>query len=226
MASVSRPLEIYDELKRQILANALPPGKRLRIKDLADSFSTSPTPVREALRALERDGLIVITPNVGAEVAPFGVQEVREHFFVRSHLEALAAEMAAAHLTAEDFQKLDRLIGDQHAADRERDGVRFAALNRDFHETIYAVIPNRLLYRLIFDLWVGNRFRVVFSLNPVKMRESIDEHREILKALRERDGARARELTLQHKLNTATAVTKLLEMESAFAERPLDGSNR
>lgn len=207
----TKSLRVYDDLKRRILNGELKAGVRVQVRDLAREYGVSPTPVREALRMLEADGLVVIRPNASVEVASMSVREIEEVYFMRGHLEALATEMATPHLSDKDFAELVRLDEQMNAAAEQRDGARYAALNKEFHNVIYAASPNKLLTKTIAQLWDGGtKFQVVFHFAPHHISRSSAEHRQLIALLRAGNAAGAAELTRKHKLAAGQALIDFL----------------
>jgi DNA-binding GntR family transcriptional regulator len=205
---------VYDSLRRQILSGALQPGARLVLREVAQLHNTSELPVREALRMLQRDGLVVMIPHAGARVASMTLREVQETYFIRSHLEALATETAADNLRAQDLQALDQALAAMAEAIEHGSGVDYARLNKEFHRLIYGASPYRRLQDLIFNLWDGGaKFQVIFQLRPDRMKASHDEHNAILERLKSKDGKGAAALMLEHKLKVAQTLSDYIALE-------------
>lgn len=207
----TKALVIRQRLREDILSGRLRPRTRLRVRDLAAEFAVSPTPVREALRMLESDGLVVITPNSSVEVASMSVREVEEFYFIRSHLEALATETAAANLTPANLAGLHQINDAMAAAADRGDGLEYAALNKRFHSAIYGACPYPRLTRLIEDMWNGgSKFQAVFRAAPQRMPQSQLDHDELLRLLEAGDAKGAADCTLKHKLSGAQVLIDLL----------------
>ncbi|RMH42026.1 MAG: GntR family transcriptional regulator [Alphaproteobacteria bacterium] len=119
------------------------PGERLREEKLAERLALSRTPVREALRRLEAEGIVEHRPRVGAVIRRLGQAEIVELYEMRIVLERTAAELAARHGIAAQFDTLAALNADIAAA--RADPVRGAAINQDFHRTLYGAARNRFL---------------------------------------------------------------------------------
>lgn len=133
----------YDRLLQSIREGVFAPGDRLREEDVADRLSLSRTPVREALRRLEADGIIEHRPRQGAVVRQLSHTEVVELYEMRVVLERTAAEMAAKHGTAPEFDALDDL--NQLIAYERGNPARAAAINQEFHQGLYLAGRNRFL---------------------------------------------------------------------------------
>jgi DNA-binding GntR family transcriptional regulator len=130
----SRPTLVADALREAILRGELSGGQPLRQDELAQQFELSPTPIREALRQLEVEGLVVYTPNRGAVVSQLSVQEIAEVYDIRVVLEAAALRWAFPYLTTSDIDRAEQVI---HITD-QADAGQWAMLNWQFHEIMYS----------------------------------------------------------------------------------------
>src|ERR687895_2377905 len=203
---------IYAALRERILANDIAPGTRLVMRDVANEYDASDIPVREALRMLERDGLVETTPYRGARVTTLTAKEVEETYFIRSHLESIATGLAAERITDAELAQLDSLMIDMRAAVDAQDGPTFSDLNLEFHRTIVASCGNDMLRELTMDIWRRHSgFQRVFRMMPERMAISQREHEGIMAALRDHDAERASSLALLHKLSVRDSVSKLVE---------------
>lgn len=133
----------YDHLFQAIETGALRPGDRLLEVELAQQFGVSRTPIREAIRRLEADGIVVHKPRIGAVVRTLGQQEIVELYEMRIVLETTAAEMAAKHASMAEIRTLKSLNADMAAA--AQDPVKVAILNRKFHRCIMQAARNEFL---------------------------------------------------------------------------------
>ena len=111
---------IYLALRERILSNDIEPGTHLVMRDVANRYDASDIPVREALRMLERDGLVETAPYRGARVTQLTAKEVEETYFVRSHLESVATGLAAERITDAELTRLDELMSEMQDGRRRR----------------------------------------------------------------------------------------------------------
>lgn len=207
-------LRIYESVRRKILSGELPPGRRLIIRQLAFEHNTSDIPIREALRMLERDGLVEMIPYRGARVVMLSAKEIEEGYLIRGHLESLATRTAVGHLTDDHFAQLDRCMRDMARALDDADSLRYAELNREFHDLIFSASPHRRLQELIDNIWDGQSgYQMVFRLSPQWLWSSYQEHRRIVQALRDGDSDTAAEIALRHKLAAGQALIAGLQEE-------------
>jgi DNA-binding GntR family transcriptional regulator len=203
---------IYAALRERILSNDIAPGTRLVMRDVANEYDASDIPVREALRMLERDGLVETIPYRGARVTTLTAKEVEETYFIRAHLESIATGLAAERVTDAELAQLDALMSRMQAAVDAQDGPRFSELNVDFHRTIVAGCGNDMLRELTMDIWQRHSgFQRVFRMVPGRPAKSQSEHEGIMAALRDHDAERAAKLALLHKRSVGESVSELVD---------------
>ena len=198
---VTKADRAYDGLRHAILTGALGPKEQINPKEVAAEFGMSVIPVREALRRLEQEGLVVIRPHIGAAVRELPVAEQKENLLIRSELEALAARLAAPLMDDETLNRLQDLLEQGQLCIDEKRYEQFGALNREFHMVSYDVIAERSLLRLIEQQWDQvPRAASVFALVPEHAIIAQQEHVALLDAFRRRDAEMAANLTREHKL--------------------------
>ncbi len=180
----------YERVLAQIRSGELRPGDRLTETDLAGRLRISRTPVREAIRQLEADGLVVHVPRVGATVRTLDYSEVMELYEMRTVLEATAARMAARAASDIEISELEEINADLAAA--TGDARRAYELNRLFHETFAKAAKNRFLIESMGALQKALLILGTSTLaDRARAEEAVSEHGAVLKALRARDGAAA-----------------------------------
>lgn len=186
---------LVETLRAQIVSGELKPGEPLRQELLADRFATSRMPVREALRVLESEGLVVLVPHKGAAVAPLDPAELEEVYEMRVAAETLALRRAIPELSNAQIDRAER-IQDRAEASGLRD---FGALNKAFHATLYAPCGRpRLLAHIAALGDIADRY-LTFTAGSLDYRDrSHGEHRALLAACRRRDEAAAVELLTRH----------------------------
>ena len=181
---------VYDWVLTQIRIGALRPGDRLTETDLAQRLQLSRTPVREALRQLEADGLVTHVPRVGATVRSLDYSEVMELYEMRTVLEATAARMAARAASDIEISELEEINADLAAA--IGDAQRAYELNRMLHETLAKAAKNRFLIKSMESLQKALLILGTSTLaDEVRARQAVAEHDAVLKAIRARDGEAA-----------------------------------
>jgi len=180
-------------IRELIITGELPAGKQLRQRDLAQRFHVSQTPVREAMRRLESEGLVVGDTHRGFTVVEPDDGPVEENFQIRAALESLGASLAARKIDEQGLAGLQALNDRMRAM--EDDDPRYAALNREFHFAVYSCAGSPLLLTLMRLLWAS------LQGGPRVLRshaESARQHDAILDALRAGDAAAASTRTYQH----------------------------
>jgi DNA-binding GntR family transcriptional regulator len=170
-------------LRDAIARGRLKPGTRLKQQDLARQFGVSPTPVREALRRLEGDGLVLYAANRGIRVAQIDYPEVEEIYLMRMALEGLAVRYAVPKLTPEDLSLLEDLQQRMRRAVARGHLRRLRDLNYDFHIAVYSRAGFRRLLQIIQALW-GLFPWDTLQVIPGRAVASMREHDAILRELR------------------------------------------
>jgi DNA-binding GntR family transcriptional regulator len=188
-------------VREAVITGELKGGTPLRQRDLAERFGVSPTPVREALRRLESEGLVRYDLHRGATVIDGAFGATEENYQVRAALESLAARLAATRMSEAELEELEAIHSElARCRDRSRQALE---LNRRFHFHIYEASRSPVLLALLRLLWRS------FPLEPQLRRplpESVRMHGEILAALRARDPDAAERLTREHILGAMALV--------------------
>ena len=203
--SLTKQERVYREVRERILSGAYGPGYRVVIDALAEEFEVSALPVREAIRRLEAEGLVIYRPNAGAQVAPAEPGVFDEEMTVLAILEGYATALAAPELTTADIEQLTAVNDRMIRAMEQMDSLTFGRLNQEFHAQIHQRCPNAALVAMLHD--VARRLdairRTVFIQIPYRGAESVSEHRALIELLSR--GAPADEIEAaarQHKLHT------------------------
>lgn len=208
----------YATLRRRIVEVALQPGERLVERDLAAELNVSRIPLREALRMLAAEGLVLLVPGKGALVSPFTPADVRDLFDVRESLESLAARLAALRATEETVKALRDRLAECRAATAAADVPRIAAANAAFHTEIIELAANPLLTSLMTPLAARTEwlFRLTSSRDPA---EQCTEHEDLfdLIASGNADGAAAAAYA-----HVATGRAPSLALASTWSDAPVD----
>jgi DNA-binding GntR family transcriptional regulator len=194
-----------DTLRQAILSGELPPNTRLVQANIAQNLGISTTPVREALRDLVKESLVVSDPHRGAVVRGLDIEEVREVYQMREALEPLLVPRVVGKLSETILDRCDDLVREM---DRVRDPVRFVELNAQFHGLFHRQIAGTRLGDVLSGLIDAAELYVHRSLQqqPDRMREANEEHRLILAAFRDEDVAAAKKLTRRHLRSTLSLI--------------------
>jgi DNA-binding GntR family transcriptional regulator len=197
MSSVNS-IRITKEIEETILSGRLKPRERLVEMDLISQFGVSRTVIREALKRLEAKGLIRTTPYRGAVVADLTTEEIEEIYFVRAELEKIAARLVLKHITQKEIQNLKKVSREVERHLRERTH-QMIEMDSDFHRMIFRACRNSYLYDMIDYLRTKAhivRFNA-WSL-PHRVEQSIVEHREMIKAIENRNLPQLEKLIVKH----------------------------
>lgn len=197
---------LYKVLEAAILDNRLEPGQRLHVDDLARQFEVSRIPVREALQALDANGWIEIRRRQGTYVVARTEAELEALFETRCLIEPQAARLAARRRTDDDLIELGELVEAGREAVEGTDVVAAARVNEQFHCVIARATSNSVLRRIAEG--IAKRTRFYFSqAHPERVWASVEEHAQLVSALRDRDGDAAASIGLAHITRTQNSLT-------------------
>jgi len=194
---ISKSDLVTDALRELITDRQLSPGTPLRQRDLAEQFDVSYTPVREALRRLEAEGLVARDVHRGATVAGTEPEELAENYRILAALEALAGTLAVPKISDGDIAEVEDLY--QQVAACDPGDERLAELNRRFHFRIYECARSPMLLLLMRLLWRS------FPAGPQAGRphaESVRQHAQLIEALKRRDEDRVAAVIREHVLGS------------------------
>lgn len=201
--------QAYGEIRDRILERQLLPGEWLREEDLAATIGVSRTPVREALGKLHGEGLVVLTPNRGAQVTEWAEQDLNELFSLRALLEGFGARLAASKITPDQLVELESLA-DQMEGEvaSSASPQRLAPVHRTFHLLVATAAANRRLQVVISSVtqlaWLQ---RTLERYGPEYMNRSTTQHREIIAALRAGNPDWAQSIMVAHVLGARDIFT-------------------
>ena len=203
---------VYDFLKLNILNGKLKPDEKIVVTDIAKMLGVSGIPIREALTKLEAEGLIAITPHIGASVISIDKAKFEEIHVIRTELEGLATRLAAHCLKEEDFKHLEQVLKDSEEAYKAFDLNELTELNEEFHFTIYRRCPNQSLYKMIVELLNKSRFASCsLVISETRAKNSMEEHRLIVEALRMNDGEKAGQIVMQQKRDSWATISRSID---------------
>ncbi|WP_295691253.1 GntR family transcriptional regulator [uncultured Maricaulis sp.] len=211
------PASVVDQLaariRARILGNEFKPGEALRQEALADVYKVSRMPIREALRRLEVEGLVVFHPNRGVTVSEVSAAEMSELFDIRQQLEPGLFAQAIERAGASDIAAVEAIRARETAALAEGDTARLGALNREFHAALHAPADRPRTQAIVLSLnqHIDRYVRLQLSLGANARKTANSEHDGLLDALRSRDPIAGANRMVQH---IATARRAL---EKAFA---------
>jgi DNA-binding GntR family transcriptional regulator len=197
--STSLSTIVQNEIEQMILKGVLEPGQRLNEQQLALQLGVSRGPVREALRGLERAGLLTAIANLGMFVRKVGIEEAIELYDVRGLLFGFSCSRLAEKITADQTAELRKLIAQMNDMVEGKDSSRYYQLNLLFHDLIVSYAGNARVAQIYRAAVQEGHLLRQRALQPAaSMRESNDEHAEILDAICAGQGDRSRRLAEQH----------------------------
>jgi DNA-binding GntR family transcriptional regulator len=203
---------VLAELRRSILEGELVPGAQILQDRIAEQLGVSRVPVREALKMLEGEGQVSYAPHRGYFVTELDAAELMEVYRIREILEAEAVTGALPHLTDDDYERMQEAIADMEAAEENGDIVALTSANRRFHFALIEPCGQTRLIRIIRQLWDStDPYRSVYFGHERHRKTVRQEHRAILKAVRQRDAeALVHELT-EHRRHAVESLRIILE---------------
>jgi len=187
--------DITSSIRNRIIHLAYKPGEALNEKKLADEFAVSRTPVREALHRLSVEGLVTLTPNIGARVSEINLRDFRELIEMRLILERGAAPLVARYATAEDIQAMDQLHR-RLESETTNDLDRLTDFDTEFHLIIRRAAHNQMLEKHM--AMVQARFTWVMRLFSYKPTVLMTEIANVTNAMRDRDASSLERLLVEH----------------------------
>ena len=193
---------VFQKIREDILNGKYKENDELRENTIGKELGVSRTPVREALRQLELEGLVSIIPNKGAYVTGISHKDVWDIYVIRSMLEGLCARWAAEHIKEAQLDELEETILLSEFQMKKESGFsaeQVAALDSRFHSILYEASGSRILSHVLTDFHnYVQTARTSSVVSEDRARKSIREHRQILRAIRDRDGEMAEHLANEH----------------------------
>lgn len=203
---------VYETLREAIRNGSLTPGERLMEIQLAEELGVSRTPVREAIRKLELERFVVMLPRRGTYVANLSLKDINEVFEIRAALDGLAAGLAAERITEEELEQMERLLVEIADYIEQHNNQKIVEADEAFHDILYRASRNERLVGIICNLREQfTRFRSVSINYPGRLQNTLEEHRQLVEAIAQRNPEAAQQKAREHIENAEQ--TLLLEME-------------
>lgn len=225
--------EVVSRVRGMLLEGEIPPGARIPERELCDKLKISRTPLREALKVLAADGLVVLLPHRGSRAAKLTDEDVQDLFEVCQGLEALAGELACERIADAQLNEIRIAHNAMVVHYRERDLTQYYRRNRQIHEAIVAAARNPVLSAMYESVTARiRRARYVTPMTPQRWAMAIEEHEGILNALARRDGVSLAHILrahLRHKraeTSSAGFVESANPVNVAGSEQVVTGSGR
>jgi DNA-binding GntR family transcriptional regulator len=207
---------VFNTLREAIILGELRPGERLMEVQLAEQMGVSRTPVREAIRKLELEGLVDMLPRRGAQVADLSVKDIIDVLEVRAALDGLATELSAERITQEEIKELEHALAQFNTYVGKENLQGTIKKDVEFHDIIYRSSRNEKLIQISSNLREQvHRFRVIYLKDFSSSGEIAKEHKEILEAIINKDSEAARQFAHKHIKNQEVAIVKSLKKHEA-----------
>ena len=194
---------VFHLIREDILSGKYDKDEELKEKTIGEELGVSRTPVREALRQLELEGLVTIIPNKGAYVVGISQKDIKDIYEIRSRLEGLCARWATENITKEQLDELEEniFLSDFHAS--KGNAEQLVELDNRFHEILYIASGSRELRRVLSDFHhYAMRVRKITLSDKTRAVDSNNEHHQIVEALKKQDADLAEKLANWHIMST------------------------
>ena len=202
---------VFNTLRQAILRGELKPGERLMEIQLANKLGVSRTPIREALRKLELEGLVNMVPRKGAEVADITEKSLRDVLEVRKALEELSVQLACEKITEEEIEELKRVAERFKDTLDDQDVTKIAEADVAFHDVIYTATDNQKLILLLNNLREQMyRYRVEYLKKEESYPQLIAEHEELIDKISKRNKEEATRIMCEHIDNQVATVINVI----------------
>ena len=196
---VSLSQQAYEQIKHKIVSLELAPGALINEGELRHELSLGRTPIREALQRLANERLVMIVPRRGMFVTEIGIADLPRIFEIRLALEPAAARFAAQRGQPLHWNQMQSLLESSRVGGQQVDNERMIVIDQACHEIIYNAAQNPFLVDTLSTLYALSLRLWFFSLSQIgSMDQALDEHRQILDALRHQNGDQAAELMVAH----------------------------
>ncbi|MDF2892810.1 MAG: transcriptional regulator, GntR family [Clostridia bacterium] len=203
---------VFETIRNAIISGDLKPGERVMEVQMAESLGVSRTPVREAIRKLELEGLVIMLPRKGAYVSDLSVKDLTEVMEIRASLEGLAAGLASIRIDEAEIEDLEVRALKFHKSIEDEDVDVLILRDLEFHDAIFRASRNERLIQLNNNLIEQvQRFREIYHKKVHKSKETSKEHYEIVEAISNRDVDKAEKLARIHIENAEKFILKTME---------------
>ena len=190
---------VFESVRGAIISGVLKPGERLMEVQLAEKLGVSRTPIREAIRKLELEGLVIMMPRKGAYVADLSLKDITDVLEIRAALEGLAAGLAALRITDEEIEELELTALQFHQALEADDFDMIVQKDIEFHDRIFKATRNDKLLQITNNLREQvQRFRIMYINKSNKSKDLAKEHYEIAEAISKRNIDMAEKIAKRH----------------------------
>ena len=206
---------VFNTLRKAILTGQLKPGDRLMEVHLANKLGVSRTPIREAIHKLEQEGLVTMVPRRGAEVAKITERSLQDVLEVRRALDVLSVELACERISEDELEQLKKACRQFEEATHSGDTTAIAKADVAYHDIIVQATGNQRLQQLVNHLAEQMyRYRFVYLKDVSQHEKLVEEHREILECILQRDKKKASEAAKKHIDNQENSMIQQIRLEN------------
>lgn len=203
---------VFETIRNAIISGSLKPGERLMEVQMAERLGVSRTPIREAIRKLELEGLIIMLPRKGAYIADLSVKDLTEVLEIRAALEGMATGLAVTRINESEIEELELIALKFHKALENGDLEELLFQDSQFHETIFKASRNERLIQLNNNLREQvQRFREMYLKKINRSKKTSMEHFDIVEAISRRDISKAEKLARKHIETTENGILEMME---------------
>lgn len=200
---------VFNKIREDILSGVYQENEELKENTIGLELGVSRTPVREALRQLELEGLVTIIPNKGAYVTGITSKDIHDIYMIRSYLEGLCAKWACEHITEDQLEAMDEILYLSEFHARRSHHEQLVELDNKFHDLIYKASGSKILDHVLSDFHhYVERIRKITLSRATRATKSNEEHALILEAIKKRDGNLAESLAHDHIMNTIKNISE------------------
>lgn len=211
--------KVFQYIKTQIINGSFGPGETLLESKLADELGVSRTPIREAIRLLEMEGLLETTTKKGAVVLGITQKDVEDIYAIRQLVEGLAARWAAEHLMPADLKELQKIFELMEFYAQKHDVEEVAELDNRFHQLIYESTGSKILYLTLRNLHQYVQLARLKSLSMAnRLPQTLAEHHAILEAFLAKDPEAAEKALTNHVLKAHTNISQQIATEKPASQ--------
>ena len=202
---------VFNTLRQAILRGELKPGERLMEIQLANKLGVSRTPIREAIRKLELEGLVLMIPRKGAEVADITEKSLKDVLEVRRALEELSVKLTCDRITKEEIKELEQAAENFRKTMKSKDITEIAEADVRFHDVIYTATKNQKLIQLLNNLHEQMyRYRIEYLKDEEVYPKLLKEHKEIIERINRVEKEEAARIVCEHIDNQVNAVMDVI----------------
>lgn len=203
---------VVESIRQAIISGQFPPGMRLMELQLAEEMGVSRTPVREAIRKMELEGLVIMIPRRGAYVADISIKDINEVYEVRTALDVLSAGLAAERIDKSEIQEMRELLAEEAALVEARDYPKIIDNDTAFHDVIYRASGNTRCMNIISNLREQiTAIRGRSMPYPGRVEIMLKEHRAIFDAIAAGKVEKAQEAVRTHMENAEQTLLKVIK---------------